>query len=365
MKEELQIHDEPLVWTVERLHPRGLNTLLLAQFKTGKTTLALNLIKALADGELFLGHYKCALESAGRVAWWNFELDPRQARRWVRKLAISRPDRVCHLPFRGFQLPLDSPEVVEEMVSWLVERNVKVLVVDPFGAAFTGEENDNTEVKRWLAILDEIKRRAGIEDLFLIAHTGRAHAEEGREHARGATRLDNWADVRWIYTSDPAVPELRFLRAHGRDVDEPQCAVSFDTSTGRLVREDAAIASRDEAVVDRRAEEVIKLVRQNPGINQGELRRALGRGAQDAKDAAIARAVQRNGIRREKGATNAWLHYPVEPLEPTPPPVLTKSSSSSPQSAARTSAKPSASSPPPLGRRTKRTRVHRDDAERQ
>ncbi len=307
-----------------------------------------------------------ALDPAGRVGWWNFELDPPQARRWVREMTISRPDRVCHLPFRGYGLPVESPVVVDEMVRWLVERNVKVLVVDPFGAAFTGEENDNTEVKRWLAILDEIKRRAGIEDLILITHTGRAHAEEGREHARGATRLDDWADIRWIYTSDPAVPELRFLRAHGRDVDEPQCAVSFDDSCRRLVREDTAIASRADIVADRRADEVTKLVSRNPGLNQGQLRQALGRGATDSKDAAIMRAVQRNGIRREKGATNAWLHYPVEPLEPTTPSLAVAwSSSSSPQSAARTSAKPSASSPPPLGRRTKRTRVHRDDAERQ
>jgi RecA-family ATPase len=52
--------------------------------------------------------------------------------------------------------------------------------VDPFARAFSGEENSNSEVGRFLEALDVVKQRAGVKDLILTTHMGRAEFERGR-----------------------------------------------------------------------------------------------------------------------------------------------------------------------------------------
>jgi hypothetical protein len=61
----------------------------------------------------------------------------------------------------------------------------------------SGDENSNSDVGVFLDQLDIIKERAGVSNLILPVHTGRAQ-EQGIDRARGATRLDDWADVRWL-----------------------------------------------------------------------------------------------------------------------------------------------------------------------
>ena len=131
---------------------------------------------------------------------------------------IQNPDRVSVLNLRGFRLPITAPSVEDWIVRWLEEREVTAWVVDPFARAAVGtDENSNTEVGVWLDTLDVIKERAGVRDLILPTHTGRAEQEAGQERARGATRLDDWADVRWLLTKDEQGD--RFFRATGRDVE--------------------------------------------------------------------------------------------------------------------------------------------------
>jgi hypothetical protein len=107
-------------------------------------------------------------------------------------------------------------------------------VIDPFARAFVGcgNENDNSDVGVFLDTLDVIKERAGVNELIMPVHTGRAVHEEGQERGRGATRIDDWTDVRWLLTTDENA--RRYLRAIGRDVDEPEEMLSFDPASRRL-----------------------------------------------------------------------------------------------------------------------------------
>ena len=80
---------------------------------------------------------------------------------------------------------------------------MKVGAIDPLRRLFDGDDNDNSVVRAWLQHLNEIKRRAEVDDVFLVVHTGHAEQEEGRERARGASRLEGWKDVGWYYTKHP------------------------------------------------------------------------------------------------------------------------------------------------------------------
>lgn len=311
LTEELAIPDEPVAYTVADVLPRGGNVLLAAQFKTGKTTLVNSLAKAVADQEKFLGRFDVA-NIDGRVALFNYEVDDRQYRRWLREVGITNTDQVVVLNLRGYRLPITVPHIEDWTAAWLAERDVKMWLVDPFARAFTGcgtSENDNTEVGKFLDTLDVIKNRAGVSDLILPTHTGRAEFEMGEERARGATRLDDWADVRWFLTKDE--DDVRYFRATGRDVEVPEEKLTFDETTRALV-----FGGGDRAWEKKKRLEdiVVAVIQASPGITgaalRADVRAAGGKGRNEVIDAATSGAERGHRIRVDRGGTGASTrHY--------------------------------------------------------
>ncbi len=215
LADDLAVPPRKRKYTIDELHTVGGNSLLVAQYKTGKTTLLLNLVQALADHKPFLGHFDVAALD-GRIAFWNYELDPDMFRTWARDIGIEHPEHVAE-PFhlRGASLPIWRPSVADQVVDWLRSNEVQFLIVDPAAQAWNGlveTENDNTDVGGFLHILDEIKRRAEVPDLVLATHMGRGHADEDNERSRGATRLEDWMDAGWYLTKEKKT-DTRTLRA--------------------------------------------------------------------------------------------------------------------------------------------------------
>lgn len=216
--EYLAVPDEQEPWTVADLLQTGGNALLAAAYKVGKTTLLLNMMKAACDGDRFLDRFDVHLAPGRRVGFWNYELSPAQMRRWVKRLGIAAADRFAVLDLRGHNMRLGDPTINAWGIEWLQRWDVDLWIVDPFARSYGGQsENDNTEVARWTDALDAIKQQAGVGACVVGAHFGRQEFEDGGEHVRGATRLDDWADARWIMTRD--AQEERFFKATGRDVE--------------------------------------------------------------------------------------------------------------------------------------------------
>lgn len=314
LTDELAIPDLPVNYTIDQVLPAGGNVLLTAQYKTGKTTLVNNLARSLADQRLFLDKFDIA-NLDGRVALWNYEVDDNQYRRWLRDAGVGKTDNIAILNLRGYRMPLVVRYVEDWIVRWLEERQVKVWVVDPFARAFTGSgtsENDNTEVGAFLDTLDVIKNRAGVSDLILPTHTGRAEFEAGDERARGATRLDDWADVRWFLTKD--ADEVRYFRATGRDVEVAEEKLTFDEATRSLTFGGGNRAwERRKRVEDA----VVRAIKDDPGISQAAIHRAvrdqLGKASQPDVDDAIAGAQRGHRIRIERGGKGVSnRHYSTE-----------------------------------------------------
>jgi hypothetical protein len=307
--EELAIPDEPVSYLVDQVFPTGANVLLTAQFKAGKTSTVNHLTRCLADDEPFLGRWDVT-GLTGRVALWNYEVDERMYRRWLRDVGIANPERVTALNLRGYRMPIVVPRVEDWIVRWLQDHKISVWVVDPFARAFTGSgdsENDNTEVGRFLDTLDVIKHRAGVSELIMPTHTGRGIQEEGRERARGATRLDDWADVRWLLTIDDE--EQRYFRATGRDVEVPEGRMEWDEVGRRpqLIggsRRGKGTLAAEQAVLDG--------ARANPGISlnalRGYVRNRLGKADNNVVAEAITILEKAGRIRIDRSA-QATRHY--------------------------------------------------------
>lgn len=303
LREQLLQPREATRYAIESLLPVHGNALLTAQYKTGKTTFITALLKAYADSELFLGRF-AVHPKPGRIAVWNYELSQAQYDEWLEQAGIVNTDAVSVLHLRGFRLPLTAPKIEDWCVSWLRDHDVSMWIADPFARAAVGtDENSNTEVGVWLDTFDVIKERAGVSEGVLPVHTGRAEQEHGQERARGATRLDDWADVRWLLTKDD--DGNRFFRATGRDVEIAEEKLTFDPATRGLT-----IGGGDRKWERMRAleEAVVAYVRANPGSSSAAVEKGV-EGKADGVRSALRAAIATHRIRVEEGAKNARNHY--------------------------------------------------------
>jgi AAA domain-containing protein len=272
LREQLRRPRETPQYLVQGLIGWRHNTVLAAQYKTGKTTFGLNLVRSLVDGKPFLGR-ETSLPDGGRVGWWNGEMEPDDWLDYVRPMGLRATDRVASLSLRGRRMPILDDYAGEWVVKWLRENDIALWCVDSWRrlCAWTGvNENKNEEVEKLTERIDRLKADSGCQAFLAIAHTGRAQHEEGSEHARGATSLDDWADGRLMLTT---VDGTRFLYAVGRGVDFEDTALTFDRLRNRV---GLGEGNRRTAVSDAQLDRAVEAVQRKPGMTTGAVAEELG-----------------------------------------------------------------------------------------
>lgn len=315
--DELDLVDEEIAWQVTDLLQPGMNAMLVAEAKAGKTTLLLNLMRALADKEALFDRFEVRpLADGKRVGWWNAELSEGMARRWAREMNVANTDSLISLHLRGKQLPLEAPHVRRWAIKWLRENDVAVWILDPLGALCPVEEKDNTGMRAWLRALDEIKAAAGVETMVIAHHTG--HAEAGSDidtrvaRARGASALKDWPDVTWTYYRGSKVTS-RYLSALGRDVDVDEFELSYLAGDRRLLWA-SGNSRRDSKLLDMAKEAALALIaywetKQEP-LSQNGFVELKWTGDKNKRPAAIKKAVELGWVKTEPGKGGAILHSP-------------------------------------------------------
>lgn len=313
---------EGMFWRIQGLLPADAALLIVAQRKTGKTTLILNLCRSLLTGEAFLGRFSCCVVS-GTVAILNYEVGGAQLAKWAASVGIP-VDRLLLVNLRGRRNPLTYDEDRRLLAALLRDQGVETLIVDPFGQAFHGKsQNDAGEVGAWLAGLDVFARsEVGARDVILTAHAG-----WNGERTRGSSALEGWADsvVTMTFGHDN---ETRYLRAIGRDVGVDEDRLSFDPETRLMAmtgggsRRQATRVSKAETLV----QPVCDVVRDNPGVSTGDLVdavRALRNDGvvtiafqdNDVRKAVNAAVVQGLLRREELGPGKPTKHFPADPVQ--------------------------------------------------
>ncbi len=194
----------------------------------------LNYARALLTGQPFLGEFPIIpLEQHQRIAFLNFEVGGKMLARWAHDIGIDE-DRLYLVNLRGRRNPLGRDDDRAQLADQLRSLDVAVVMVDPFGRAYTGEsQNDNAEVQRFLVDLDMfVRTEVGATDLVLAAHAG----WDG-ERTRGASALEDWPDTIITLTGDgEGEDRKRFMRALGRDVEVVEDEVLMDPLTRNLSR---------------------------------------------------------------------------------------------------------------------------------
>jgi Bifunctional DNA primase/polymerase, N-terminal/AAA domain len=313
LDEFLATPDDELAYRVDRLWPAGGRVILAAAWKAGKTTLLGNLIRSLVDGQPFLGTYE--VQPARRVILIDDELDQRTLRRWLREQGIANTGRVELIALRGKvgTFNIVDPTERSRWAKHIGPGDVLLLdclrpILDALGL------DESHDVGRFLVPFDALLAEAGIGEAAIAHHMGHAG-----ERSRGDSRLRDWPDVEWRLVrdksrdvdgeTDPGAP--RYFAAYGRDVDQPEQLLGYDTTTRRL---SITGGSRKDAHAEALVAAVVQFVKDNPGCSQNQLETGVeGRAGDIRKARDLARS---RGLINAEKVLKKWIHTPCSSARP-------------------------------------------------
>lgn len=260
---------------IDGIFPVNGTCTLVAAKKTGKSTFVYNFLHSLLTGEPLLGAFSVS-QVEERIGYVNYELTKEQCQEWFARSPIGSTKKLAVWNLRGQPNPFRSDLATSEFAKEVRGLNVRVLVLDPFSSAFSGENSqDNDQVKTFFLKLDAFKELSGVRELLIPVHAG---WEATR--SRGASTLEDHPDA-IIYMVKQA-DGIRTLRADGRDVHLEEGELSFDAST-LLLRYKGPISV--ESRIERVASQVHKLIERHGRLTATELTKHLRKNRDDVKDA--------------------------------------------------------------------------------
>lgn len=324
----LAIIDDPAVYRIEGLWPVGGRVVNSAQFKAGKTTLVANVVRALTDGEKFLGTFNVR-QPAGTIVIFDDELDQRMMRRWLRDQNIINTERVEVVSLRGcvgsFNLLNDEcrarwAKKLRDVFASVVILDCLRPVLDALGLS------EDKDAGRFLVAFDALLAEANASESLVTHHMG-----HNGERSRGDSRILDWPDATWSLVrekpeegEEPDANARRYFKAYGRDVDQPEVLLTYDHENRALC---VAGGSRKDTAIDEVVPDVLAyLSHLVTGASQRQVETALGSThRRELIRKALRRGETTGRIRTEPGPRNAVLHYlcdpPKDPSAPSAPGV--------------------------------------------
>ncbi len=311
LAEWLETEDQVPTYRIEGLWPSDGNVHLIASYKSGKTTLVLNVIRSLVEGEVLLGRFPVR-PVEGRVLYINYELSDLMTKRWFRRIGIKNRRKVSVLNLRGQENPLGSKMDREKFAKLLRDLMIEVIVIDPFSGAFTnGNSLDNDEVKQFLIEIDKFANKAGIKEVLIAVHAGYEPLKP-----RGASTLGDHPDALWYIWKPDKKSNQRNFMANGRDIDVEEEAILFDETSLSL---SLSGSSGRDATEYRIRQEIINLIRKTPGCSASQIESSIT-GAK-ALVTKMREQLKADGLIREQRAGKSKIFF-LAPDQDAPPSPL-------------------------------------------
>jgi hypothetical protein len=284
-------------WAIEGLLIMFGKVFLAAKAKSGKTTLSMALLKSLADGDYFLGKFKVN-PVEGRIGYMNLELTEFQMQEWVARQDIENHDRIHFWNLRGKVNPFRSANSRNHLIEEIRSLGIKTLIIDTFSKIFPGEANNNSEVNRFLTMLDVTLDKAGVEQLIMLVHAG----NDGSK-IRGATALTDHPDGIWYLACDEE--GNRFFHAIGRDIAVPEGQIVFEADSNKLTY---TSSNKKLAKGNSTKDKVLSFIKQNEGATASAIDDAIG-GTKAFKIKIRKQLVNEGLVEVKKGSRNSDLYF--------------------------------------------------------
>jgi hypothetical protein len=239
---ELLAEPEPQhEWLVDGLLPAGGFVVLVGKPKTGKSTLARNLCKAVAQGEPFLGR----ATQPGRVLYLALEEKRSQVRSHFRSLGVV-PDADL-----GVFVGANPADGFAQLSAALEAEPAALVVIDPlFRFIRVRDGNDYAQMVEALNPLLDLAHKSGA--CVLVTH----HAPKGErldiDSPIGSTAISGAPDTVMILRRTERYRTLSSVQRVGEDL--PETVVELDPETRAVhvggTRHDADVATVKAAILE-------------------------------------------------------------------------------------------------------------------
>ena len=288
---------QDISWVIDGLLVSGGTVFLAAKAKSGKTTLSMSLLKSLADGNEFLDAFPVHVPQ-GNIGYLNLELTEPQMKNWISRQNIEKTERVHFWNLRGRPNPFRSPISRTFFAEDLKKLEIKTLIIDTFSKIFPGEANNNSEVNKFLIMIEGTLRQAGVQQLIMLVHAG----NDGSK-IRGATALTDHPDGIWYLATDD--DGNRYFHANGRDVSVPEGQLTFEPETGQL---SYSSVDRQNLKGATSTSKVLEFIRNNPGSTASMIDEILS-GSKEFKIRIRKQLVKQGLVLTKKGPRNSDLYF--------------------------------------------------------
>jgi len=156
--------------------------MVVAQFKSGKSTLIGNLLRSLVDGDRFLGHAD-VVRLSGTAILLDTEMHQSTLDDWLEAQRIACDDRIIRLSLKGSLGSFDllDDEMRAAWAARLRQYAVEYLILDNMRPVLDVHGLDeHHDVGRFLVAFDTLQREAQISEACIVHHMGHLS-----ERARG------------------------------------------------------------------------------------------------------------------------------------------------------------------------------------
>jgi RecA-family ATPase len=151
-------------WRIDKLIPEFGDTLLAAPSGHKKSWVAMEMMRSIAKGDLFLGKFKT---KQGNVLYIEQETPQVEIQRRGRQLGLNDLDNVWMVSSKDDPLNLNDPAVVKQLEDIVKSKNISVVFVDTFRSVAGGLKEEKAEEIR--AFFNRFRKLAetGIAFVFL------------------------------------------------------------------------------------------------------------------------------------------------------------------------------------------------------
>jgi hypothetical protein len=193
-QEELMDLDiPPIDYYITDLIPKQSKILVSGSANLGKSFFVMNLSTAIATGKEFLSD-RFDTKTTGKIMYLDCEMGPSGVKERFSKMKIETKNIYLSPYFLSIDLNTEQGKKTVEF--WLQEYKPNILIIDPIGSAWHGDENNKQEVSRFTSYLNTLINKHDIS-IVLVKHWRKKTkgATSGGEMVSGSHHWLDWCEV--------------------------------------------------------------------------------------------------------------------------------------------------------------------------
>jgi len=206
----------PLIESVIGL---GHNLVISAPSKTGKTSMVMSLLYSLSTGEPFLGQYE-STKITDPILYMNYELNQQDFNNYTMPYGLEKYPNIKVVHLRGKGITLSDDARIEMMIEYWKKYDTRMVIGDPLSQMASGtvkDFNDSVMATNFTTLLDMMKDEAGVSELVVVAHMGKAGTGTEVKSTAGSYQWSAWPDNNlFLQRENESANSRRFMNTLGR-----------------------------------------------------------------------------------------------------------------------------------------------------